>query len=217
MGIEWLNENEGRSYPFVDAGLEEIPDELVVDMVLTGKSDELKDAYVSSIVVRGAIVSVAIASPSVGALAVFTANGPVKYRPYGLVPLRDGVGGYVSFGVGIEANLALDKRTMRNVVYVDPGCLKPLNDSYVSSLGKFGVRDDQALRGIVKLAVGSGVTLTHAGQVITIGLDEELARDLTPKCSTKAVFDECGSPPVRSINGVTADEDGKITLEFSNG
>lgn len=218
MAVEWLNENENRSYPFVDAGLADIPDEIVVDMVLTGPATDIEGAYLSSFVVHGSLISLAVASPSAGALAVFTANAPDKYRPYGLTPIRDGVGGYLSFGIGIEADIDLDRRNLaKSPIGIDPGCLKPLNDKYVSSLGKYGIRDDQALRGVVKLEVGNGVTLEYQEGVISIGLTDEASRELVPKCATKAVFDECGSPPIRKINSVEPDEDGKIILEFVNG
>ena len=215
--IEWLNENEGRSYPFVNAGRYGIPDEVVVDLVVSGPAEILEGAYLSSLVVRSSLVSLSIGSPN-GGFVVFTMAGPEPYRPYGMTPVRDGIGGYVTFGLGLSGDLQLDLRNMSvDPIVVDPGCLRPANDRVVKSVGKYGVRNVDALRGVVNLVVSPNMTLAHAGNVISIGLNDEARREFVAKCDKRAIFNECGAPPIRKINGVGPDEDGKLTLEFNNG
>lgn len=216
--IEWLNENEGRAYPFVDAGKHDIPDELVVDLTVSGPSEYVEGAYLSSIVVRGNIISLSIAGPS-GGLLVYTAVDPSPHAPHGMTPVRDGIGGYVSFGVGMSSGAVdVDKRDMSSdPIMLDPGCLRFLDGQVVESLGKLGVRDEDSLRGVVNLAVSQNMTIAHADNVVTIGLQEDSRSDFVSKCDRDAVFDECGRPPIRQISGVSPDENGKILLEFQNG
>lgn len=216
--FEWLNENEGRSYPFVDAGKQGIPDELVVDLIVSGPADDLVGAYLSSLVVRNNLISLSIAGPS-GGLLVFTAASPTPYAPLGMTPVRNGIGGYVSFGAGMEAGtLLLERRDMSfDPVMVDPGCLRALDARTVTSIGKSGVRDEDSLRGIVNLEVSPNMTISHQDNVVTLGLREESRREFVSKCDKSAVFDECGRPPIRNISGVSPNEDGVIWLEFDNG
>jgi len=214
---EWLNENEGRAYPLVDSSKYDIPDELLVDMVLSGPLEVLEGAYLQSLVVRGDVVSVVIAG-NVGALAAYTSRAPQLYRPYAMTQLRTGIGGYVTFGVGIDAGLSIDLRNLTtDKVMVDPGCLRGTSTGPVTSVGKYGTILTDALNGIVNLSVGPNVTIAHAGSVITLGLSESARKDLLPQCERYAIFGECGTPPIRRINGVCPDEDGNIILEFDNG
>ena len=215
--IEWFNENEGRAYPFVDAGKQGIPDELVVDLVLSGPAEQLDGAYLSSIVVRHGLVSLSISGPE-GGLAVFTAANPETYVPHGMTPIKDGIGGYVTFGLAVDMDdLELDRRNMTDFpVMVDPGCLRALDGLVVDSVGKLDVREEDHLRGIVNLFVSQNMTLSRAGSTIYIGLKDDDKGDFVSKCDRSAVFDECGKPPIRKISGVGPDEDGVLYLEFKN-
>lgn len=212
--LEYLNENEGRAYPFVDSSIIGLPDDLVTDMVIAGPAEDLEGAFLSSIVKRGTLISVAIASP-VGGLTVVTVASPEQGKPYELSQVRTGVGGFITFGDGVTEQTELNLVGIE--LPVDPGCLRPTRVAGVASVGKLGVQKSASLTGVVSLRVSPNMTVSHTDNTIFIGLTPEAREDFVAKCDRRAIFDECGEPPVRRIAGVGCDENGKITLEFDNG
>lgn len=211
--IEYLNENEGRAYPFIDSSVEGIPDELITSLVISGPREAIATSRLSSLVKRGELVSLAVSS-DYGDLVVCTRYAPVPNVPYPLTTVTPGVGGFVIFGNGLSNVDDMNKFNLS--VAIDPGALRPSPEKGVSSINKYGVTDASSLRGLVNLRVNDTMTLEADGNVIRIGINGANIKDFQPKCNRRAVFDECGDPPIRKIAGVPPDEDGLITIEFQN-
>jgi len=211
--IEYLNENEGRAYPFINSSAEGIPDELVTSLVISGPRAVIATARLSSLVKRGELISLSISS-DYGGLVVCTRFAPEASIPYPLTTVTPGVGGFVIFGDGLSDIEDFNKVNIS--VAIDPGALRPSPERGVSSINKYGVTDASSLRGLVNLRVNDAMTLEADGNIIRIGINDSSARDFQPKCNRRAVFEECGDPPIRKIAGVPPDENGLITVEFQN-
>ena len=146
--LEYLNENEGRAYPFIDSSAEGIPDEMVTSIVLSGPRDFIQTARLSSLTKRGSLVSLSIAS-DYGDLVVCTRFAPEAYVPYPFTPVAAGVGGFVTFGSGLSNLDDVNKTNL--AVKLDPGTLRPSPARGVASINKYGVQESSALRGLVRL------------------------------------------------------------------
>jgi hypothetical protein len=71
--------------------------------------------------------------------------------------------------------------------------------------------------GVVKLQSGSGVQIVRDDvnpQKILVKLTPDAKTAMLSPCNKPADAKICGVPPLRSINGVCPDENGKITIRF---
>lgn len=221
--MEYYNENEFRSYPIYEntsrASIEDniiLSDNLLVDLAIVCP-ENLTDFYLSSLVITPMLVSVSIAH-STGGLLVGTFTRPiVVYKPYALTPIQAMSSGYIVFGSGI--NNIVNYRFISNSTErsgLDPKTIKQIMTPVVMSLSRYQSLS-KGLRGIVNLEPGPNVTIRFHEGKIKVGLIDGVRSSFVNPCDKKAIFTECGSPPIRTINGVGPDENGAITIEVKNG
>ena len=71
--------------------------------------------------------------------------------------------------------------------------------------------------GVIKLQSGSGIQIVRDDtnpQKILVKLTPDSKTSMLGPCNNPADAKICGVPPLRSINGVCPDENGKITIRF---
>lgn len=221
---EWHNENALRAYPLADdcRAAEVIPTWLIVDLHVT--VDQAYDAvFVSSAYLSETLVSVAIsgvsgANPPVGLLTrTVTRDELEPGRAYTLDSL-DGLScGLVTFGeipadaVAFKSSFTEEEAPLAEhaVVRVNaPGVTKLVDPVHGTEAS-----------GLIDLS-GNSEFRTYldpsdkTGKTIIIELTD-LYRDLTTSsCSALPSYDACGETPIKSINGVTPEDDGTLHLRF---
>lgn len=216
--IQWCNENEGRAYPLaehasqVDLYGHQLPTDILADMCIM-VPPEYADAYVSFVRCTDALFAVSIAS-SQGPLLHCAAPraGYVPYAAVPLVPLADDVSGWVAFGNHIPApapgrykfagpEAALSSRVVRIVDRVPVRQFALLDGDPAIWLDKLTkVLGGTALRVYAK---------PDEPGTIVIELDKDRAATFVGPCSAPS-----GVPPICTIAGVSADQDGVLTLRF---
>lgn len=223
MTMQWYNENEGRAYPLselatlVDINGVTLPNDILVDLCVLVPPIH-QNVYVSSIRITPALVSIGISSDVSGLLVgTFTRDSVRPYAAYALTALVDNVSGHVTFGehrsVITEdyrfASVAASGLATRAVHVVDT---LPVN-----KLLKLYGNPNQSIRGLVRLVAGSGLAITQDpddSETILITLNADLAQAFASPCTEVANADACGAPPIRRINNICPDENGKIILRF---
>lgn len=221
--IQWYNENEGRSYPIsegatlVDDAGKLVPDDILVDMGLMVDPVHT-DVYLSSLRITPKFVTLGISSSTSGLLVgTYALNDVQPYKAYPLTAVADNVSGWVVFGghtasesetyaFSTPAQSRIELRAIKQVEALPVTCLAKLYGS------------DVKLKGIVKLHGGAGIKLTQDPLYhhrIRVNLDTAVGHNLTSPCNTPAARKICGNTPFRTINGVPADENGKITVRFT--
>jgi hypothetical protein len=224
MITEYLNENENRSYPLaedapaVGANGTALPRDLIVDLGIVIPRGLAGTLYVSGVTVTPALLSVAIASTAGGAFT-FTAARPVTlYRPYSLTSLISMASGYITFGRGAEY-LQSGSFIFNSVVAsgLDPRAVRLMDSQAVTSVGPYRGQDSIKFRNDISLVAGTNVTIRYADGKIKIGLAEAVRSQFVGPCDRQAIFNNCGAPPIRTINGVTPDANGIIAIEVQNG
>ena len=220
--MDWFNQNELRRYPLSETSAanpvtgEFPPDGLICDLAVTVPAAYRGLVCLRQFAVTDRLVSVSLAASGTNiGLAVGTYARPVTpYRAYPLVPLIAGVSGYVVFGtdaVGIVS--AAGVFDPADPLLLDQHASLPVESGLVSRISRSG-GDSTYLTGLVKLVAGGNVTITAVGNTIYIGLIAAVRSELVGPCDKRGAFDSCGGVPMRSINGVPADSNGKITLEM---
>jgi len=221
--IEWYNENHGRSYPVaeaaskVDTSGDLLPSDIVVDMGLMVPPD-WSDVYISSLRITPLSVTIGLSSGTTGLFVGTYLRSDLETQiAYPLTALLDNLSGWIVFGnhvaLGVEnyqfngyGQAGLERRVIR-VVDVLP----------VTRFMKYGGNAAQFVDDVVTLIPGAGVQLVRDDvypQKIIVKLKESIAHAMVGPCNSTAVAEDCGVPPLRSINGVCPDEDGKITIRF---
>lgn len=230
--LEWLTRNTLRSFPIKeDAPVVALntgwtlPNFLLADASLVVPEAE-QGLYVSAVTISSRIISVIIASVKTGAslaLATTTQGIDAPYARVAVQPLTEGVSGYVSFGSALseETFAILQKAPGMHVFH--PGVL--LEAKAYLETGLFPVRS-LSLVGMSKI---HGETILDASSALEIAVSEgedngdpltfltlnltDPTRFLSP-CEVSTTPCECPQMPIHSINGVTGDEDGRITIEI---
>ena len=219
MNNQWYNENENRMYPVSElvSGTDDSGANLLTgilcDLSVAGPVNLLTGAYLSMLVLTPDMLSISIASPA-GGLVVGTWPRPVTpYEPYALEPVAGGTTGYAVFGM-----LAADLPTGRYMFSgptqsgLDQRALRMLEAASVGSVARYGSAATK-LKGIVQLQISQNLTWRYEGGVIKLGLVDKVQSDFVGPCDKSGVLDQCGLPPLRTMNGVQGDVNGVITLE----
>ncbi len=220
--IQWYNENAGRAYPVsetatrVDDAGKLLPDDILVDMGLM-IDPTYTDVYLSSLRVTSQYVTLGISSPVSGLLVgTYLRDTLNPYKAYALTSAVDNVSGWVVFGDHVvttpETYLFATPEQSRLELRV----IRSVDALPVKSISKLYGNDK--LTGIVKLHNGSGITLTRDPiytNRIRVNLDTATGHNLVSPCNTPASRQLCKNTPFRTINGVPADANGKITLRFT--
>jgi len=217
--IEWFNENENRQYPLSEDILNSVglPTSVLADVCISVPETVVDDVYLSMISISAGIVSVSFAASS-GGLAVGTFARPVEaHRPYALTPVVDSVSGYVVFGAGVNDGITSGSYRFTGLSdgKVDTNALKPVEAVPVTAIRRLNSDPSDTLDGIIKLEAGTNMVLTHSGNIIKLSLVEAVRAEFLGPCDKYAIFDACGAPPIRTINGVGPSSSGKLTIEVA--
>jgi hypothetical protein len=235
---EWFNENENRMYPLAEyaTGIANsgaaMPFGLVCDLVVTGPVNLLYNAgtqaagaYVSMLTITPVMVSISIASHMGGLVAGSWKRPITPYQPMALQPVATGVSGYVVFGMMSE-----DLQSAR-YLFSGPGqsaldmkSMRMLEPAAVTSVCRYG-SPAQKLVGTVKLEFSPdlvwnyqppGIDPDYPDGIIQVGLAANKQSAYVGPCDKTGILDQCGIPPIRTINGVQGDSNGIITIEVRN-
>jgi hypothetical protein len=221
--IQWYNENEQRAYPIAEDALrvddsgQQLPDDILVDvgLLLTEAHDQ---PYVSSLRLTSRFITIGISTSGTGLFAGTYLRSDIEpYKSYPLTALVDDAAGWIAFGnkrvTGTEdyrfSSAVQSRLELRTVHLMEPPA--------VTRFTKYGGRQDRYVDGIVQLEAGQGVEIVQDDtnpQKIIIRLTEEMKTVMVGPCNEQADKETCGVPPIREIDGVCPDENGRITIRF---
>lgn len=223
---EWCNENESRSYPVSelassvdDAGLK-LPTDIVADLSVATPSTLLPhQVRISAVYLSSKFVSVVISDNLRGLLSVSLAIADmVPYAVYAMTPLSDNVSGYISFG----SHRASTVESYRFSTFAQSGletrAVRIMPAPGIASFQHAACGAANSATGLVALTATSDFVIRRDpsnSQNILIGLNPATSARFVDACSAAATGNSCVIPVIRSINGVYADANGKITLRFS--
>lgn len=218
----WYNENEGRAYPIKESATQLtddgilLPTNIVVDMgVLVPET--YCNPYISSIRVSSDMISIAVCDSGYALVAgTYLWNNISPYRSYPMQPLMDNASGWITFGSYTVAAGTIEHYRFGTAIQSGLECrvvnvIEPLPVTKISRLGGSAL---QYASGLVKLTGGTGVIVERVGNDVVIRCDAATQQAMAPTCAQVASEVGCGVPPIRSINGVCADANGKITIRF---
>jgi hypothetical protein len=258
FNIPWLNANSNRSYPLEDyatkrddTGLE-LPDDIIADINIWFPDTIAKTAFIGSVNITANMISVTIcghdtrvfqSAGTTGAfipLAAITVSKPIdKYRNYQLDSFQKGVGGWITFGPGVDSNT---RQSYRFGTPTQSALLPHVVKTYplatgVTTLSKYGFIN--RLQGVVKfLSQNSSVLKIEKDSVRIDGTvqdavvfrlnQEESGKSIFQKflgpCDGRPESNTCIKPPIHAINNVTPYCDGtlkvyltELTLDGSTG
>jgi len=221
--IQWYNENEGRAYPvdeqatrLDDAG-QRLPDDILVDLSIMVPPTHV-GAFVSSVRLSSTSVTIGISSPA-GALlsGVFLRQDLQAYRAYGLTPVVPDVSGWVAFGSRNPSAAEHYRFSGPQQSGLDARATRVVASVPVIKFLRLGGHAEQSADQIVNWASSSSVVVQRdpvATNKLLLKLTPDAQVSVLGPCNAVAVRSACGVTPIRSINGVCADEDGIITLRF---
>lgn len=221
--IQWCNENEGRHYPLaehatlVDNNGLVLPNDIIADLSMM-VAPAYRDAYVSSVWVTPQLLGVSIAHAGAALASVMVDR--TTYVPYTAVPLQgmpalESFSGWIVFGnykYTARQRWLFDSPAQSGI---ELRAIKSIDTLPVTAIRKLGASDTLSASKLVKL-VGSGYLKIYKHetdpQTIVIDLDPSARSLFLGPCFTLAEQGDCGTPPLRSINGVCPGADGMITL-----
>jgi hypothetical protein len=246
FNIPWLNANASRNYPLEDAAGKrddlgaELPDDIITDINIWFPDSLGLTAFVSSVSITPNMVSVTIcahdsrifqAAGTAGKftpLAAISIPKPVdRYRNYQLSGFQTGVGGWISFGPGIDADTAKSFRfSSPSQTALLPRVVKTYSSSTgVTTIGKYGYAT--RLNGIIKfLSQNSQILKIEKDKVRIDGVirdavvfrlnQEESGRTVFERflgpCDGRPESTTCDNPPIHAINNVIPYCDGTIKV-----
>lgn len=221
---DWQNENALRAYPLADdaPAARTLPAWFLSDLRVTVGAD-YDAVFVSSAYFSGTLLSVGISGvrgthrPEGLLVRTVTRDELEADRAYALDRLGTAAGS-VSFGAPPP-----DARPFKRAFAPDEA---PLAESAVVRLKAPGVTavvdpvHGVSADGLIDLS-GNSEFRTYAdpsdptGRTIVIELADLYRDSTTSICSSVPSFDRCGVEPVKTINGVAPDAQGRITLKFT--
>lgn len=230
---QFENENSLRNYPFasgaslMDSMGRTLPENVIVDLHVavpygipdsaSGFDDAvaIPSVRLSSVHLSRHMVSVCFKSGEgkyARALSVTVSSDEFRpYMPYSLDRLigDEDIGGIVTFG-----DIALPEwpDTYSLDAEVHPGCVVASRPSGLRSV--LDRRSGDSVRGDVSLSFSGYVSAKKIGESFGLSLEDGAAEELASECSGMTQLEACGATPIRSINGVSPDEDGNIVLWF---
>ncbi len=234
-GLDWYNLNAQRRYPLADSCTNRddtgnvFPHDVIVDLHLRFPNTLGDFAYVSAVQLTSAVRTIVIsvdAAPTPHAIAAVTvpASEFSPYRKYSVVPLVDGVAGWVAFGayagaLPVRANFT--SRSQSQLVSRTARAYTPLP---VESISK--QFDSRELTGTVALHGGTSVVVERVMRtiddinrpVIRFALDDktnpDIMSELAGPVGHRPESHTCNLPVIEQLNQVTPDCDGNIDLIF---
>jgi len=220
--MEWCNNNEGRAYPIREEATAKanngrvLPMDIIADLGIIVPA-EYGDVYVSSVRVTPRLYSIALACPESALLAV-TVNRN-SYEPYSAVamaPLADNVSGWVVFGAHralVAEHYVFDTIEQSGL---EGRCRRIVERVPVRRILRRDSHLELFVDQLVKMLGVNGLSVTkESDDTIALTMDPALAPSYAGPCNQYAdSANGCGIAPIRSINGVSADENGILTIRF---
>lgn len=213
---DWLNRNSLRSFP-LRSGVETVNPALLTDAFLSVPDSVtgvgLSHLFCSQNLVTAHFVDTGSGDP------LFTATIPLlesfTFNRIQVVPVMDGVAGTICSGPVQPGMMPLGTQTFSPPIRLEERCLIRIWPFPITSLNG----DDRLdpLAGDVRLDFQSPLAVVESqeeddeGRVstfFTISLTDQ--RPYLSVCTKEA----CDRKPILSINSVSPDEDGKITIQF---
>lgn len=235
IGNNFYDLNAGRGYPLddlatglSDAGLE-MPNGIVVDICLRFPVSLGKYAFLSAVHVSSTLVSLAISaadtldSSVLNPIATLVRSNADEGRPYSLVGLYPGVGGWVVFGDLDKVQYAGAFSTARQGLLLSQPA-RGYADLPVSWASK--ILDENKLQNVVKLLAGRDLEIVRGSRTILGESRDAIVFRLTgdpntvlPKytgpCGARPESNNCLKPPIQAINEVTPNPTtGDIQIAF---
>ena len=223
--IEHYSGNEMRAYPLYENATQHgldgtvLPQDMLADLMVTVPEALADLLFIASVTVTPAIVSISIASSSGGVFAGTYAQPVIPHKPYALTPIIGMASGHVVFGKAVNQTSS-EFRFLADSISrsgLDIRAVHPIESAAVLSLGKYLSLEEIKLRGIVRLEPGDNITVRFDAGKLKIGLADRDRYTFVGPCDRQAMFDNCGGPPIRTINGVGPDINGALTIEVDNG
>ena len=224
--IEWYNENELRAYPIAETATrlddngQQLQDQLIVDMSIVVPST-YTSVRISSVNLTQQIAAIGISSGTTGLLiGTFARNTLKPYQAFQLTAVANNVSGWIVFGNAVTEVIGGTYHRFATVGQsrVEQRALHYINPPGVRRFLKYGGRPDTWLEGDVRLTCNSALKIVKNGAALVptvdVQLDPAVAQNFAGPCVQVASKDNCGCPPIRKINGVGPDVNGKITIEF---
>lgn len=217
---EWLSKNSLRSFPISEdakpvslSGIE-LPNSIILDLSISSSLDASTRFFIRSVTSSPKMLSISICDQNKKSLAVATAIKGTD-TIVDLNPLIEGIVGSVVFGDGVN--------TFPEGFH-DFVLSAPLEARCGISIGPFPVKSLSALHGNkmngdVSILGGDQLRLEIFEMLISgkktsavrMSLSN-MSKFLSP-CENLTTTCDCDKTPIRSINGVMPDENGKIYIE----
>ncbi len=222
-GEGWLDSNADRAYPLYDAatrldttGLFELPNDLIVDLRIAAPASYSATAWFISQVAgygSGLVITISVTGTGAVATATIPLDGFVEFTNYALTPLPGypQVGGVITIGAGLAvlAAAASVYTFTQTATQLLPTIVFPTaaTVSSITFVDSFGV--ETVLTGAVVLSAGTNASIGVVDQTITLSMDTGVLIEDPCTCT-----DTGGSKrtSVKSINGVTPDDDGNLQI-----
>lgn len=239
--MEWENGNEfsmfpiaADSSPVADSGIA-LPNGIIADLsVYLARHHTASDVelQLSCVRVSPSIVTATISSYEIssgvatnrrGVLAVAIPRDEFEpYRPYAMDPMVDGAGGVISFG-DIDWPEQPQMYTFRTEDEGVPrGRLDPSVCHFFTAPSITKFIDDSSgasLSGIVTLnlpdTVEAAIAKTDTGYMVALSLTQTGNEMLATVCNSGTSATACGTPIVKTINGVEPNDLGEILVVFA--
>ena len=218
----WNNLNELRAWPLSESATgialsgASLPESVLTDMVLV--AHPAIRFYISSVRITPMLVSVSVASEDRHLSLVCSVRQPVEEgRAYMLEPLSPGVAGWFTLGSGAtRPGLGLWRFDGVADGEVDPAAVRPDVAPGVSTFERFG-SPATAMSGVVRVRSGVGIDVSAdpVANTVVLSLSKTVSESLRSKtCAGRLMLSECGSPVLRTINGMpgAVDANGKVTM-----
>lgn len=236
----WFISNAARSYPVDETatatdndGLR-LPDDILVDLKLKYPGTLGDLVFVSAVTVSANLVTVLVsaafeASPTISVpVAAVSIKKPVNVNSIvAVTALEEGVGGWVVFGSGANLRSNYSGRfTLPSQSRLCPRAAQAYASWPIRSVGVLDV--SAKLTGLVKLkSLDSNLKLTAETiflggiecRAIRLQLDTTSSKDslktFAGVCGVRPESGTCLKLPIESINGITPDCNGTITLRLT--
>ena len=219
----WYDQNSDRVYPIMDgascldtAGTYRLPNDLIVDLrVSAAPSYDPTKFFISRLQAFGSGVLLTLSVDGVGevATAVVPSASFEEFQSYRLtgLPGHLSITGVIVFGAAAAimaagiADFAFDLAATR----ILPTLVTPAQSGVTSLTIRDSFGGEVVLTGAAVIAAGNNASVTAVGQEITVGMDSGVI--IGDPCATADPGGQ-NRPAIRSINGVTPDSNGAITI-----
>lgn len=221
IGQNWFNENSNRAYPLaatasgVDDRGQALPQSMLVDISVSVPAAYASGLRVANLNISRVLVSIVLSCAS-GPVFVGTylKTGAVE-KSLALVPVVDGAAGVVAFG-GFIADSTPCAFTFSTATQsaLEAAAVTVFGGDGVSGILRQGNATSTAAKGDVILSGSDDLLIANSESdpsALEVAMTPSAAAELYAATASPS---RCRTPPIRSINGVTADSDGRILIRF---